>query len=143
MEEICYFSTVRRISSFTGWNRIFGGWETDKATQNIEIHSSFVAFLGFAIWRKSAARRKTFITTPPFGLREITHVAPEKAIFVEDFRVSGAPVGGGAIDASRGTVDSTVRDSYLTRLRGALECCASAGAAADLVGLRPFRREAR
>ena len=74
---------------------------------------------------------------------EITHVAQEKVIFVNDFRVSGAPVGGGAIDASRGTVDSTVRDSYLTRLRGALECCASAGAAADLVGLRPFRREAR
>ena len=35
-------------------------------------------------------------------LREVTHVAPENAIFVKDFRVSGAPVGGGAIDASRG-----------------------------------------
>ena len=46
MEEICYFSTVRRISSFTGWNRIFGGWETDRKTQNIEIQSGFVAFFG-------------------------------------------------------------------------------------------------
>ena len=44
MEEICYFSTVRRISNFTGWNRIFGGWGTDKKTQNIQIHSSSIAF---------------------------------------------------------------------------------------------------
>ena len=45
MEEICYFSTVRRISNFTGSNRIFGGWETDRKTQNMEIHSNSIAFL--------------------------------------------------------------------------------------------------
>ena len=102
MEEICYFSTVRRISIFAGWNRTFGGWETDRKTQNIQIQSGFVAFLGSSIWLKSAARRETFTTPDQSGLREITHVVPEKAIFVEDFRVSRAPVGGGPVDASRG-----------------------------------------
>ena len=35
------------------------------------------------------------------GHREITHVVPEYAISVEDFRVSGDPGGGGPVDASR------------------------------------------
>ena len=32
-----------------------------------------------------------------FGPREITHVVPEYAIFVEDFRCPGAPGGGGPV----------------------------------------------
>ena len=76
--------------------------------------------------------------------REITHVAPENAIFVEDFRVSGAPVGGGAIDASRGLYilqcgivfsHAVWRLALLRMLRRV--------AAADLPGLRPFHRGSR
>ena len=101
MEEICYFSTVRRISIFAGWNRTFGGWETGKKTQNIEIHTSFVAFCGIRDLAQIRGAAENFYNAGMVCLREITHVAPENAIFVEDCRVSGAPVGGGPVDASR------------------------------------------
>ena len=75
------------------------------------------------------------------GPRGITHVAPENAIFVEDFRVSGAPVGGGTIDASRGLYSllyGIIVSHAVWRL--ALLRMLRRVAAADLLGLRPFRR---
>ena len=102
MEAICCFSTVRRISSFTGWNLIFEGWGIDRETQNIQIRSGFVAFFKIRDLAQVGGAAENLYNCGIAGLREITHVALENAIFVEDFRVSGAPVGGGPVDASRG-----------------------------------------
>ena len=64
MEEICYFSTVRRISNFIGWHRIFGVWGTDRKTQNIQIQLGFVAFFGIRDLAQVGGAAETFITTP-------------------------------------------------------------------------------
>ena len=42
-----------------------------------------------------------YIAGKPCGPRETTHVVPEYAIFVEDFRVPEDPGGGGPVEASR------------------------------------------
>ena len=141
MEEMCCFSTVRRISNFTNWNRIFGGWRTGKKTQNIQTQTCFVMFFDFHRRRVTPPAAVGGLQRRAPGPREITHVVPEKAIFVEDFRVSGAPVGGGPVDASRGLycVQCGIVISHAV-WRLALLRMLRRVAAADFVGLRPFRR---
>ena len=97
MEEICYFSTVRRLSSFTGWNRIFGGTKTDKKTQHIEIQSGFVAFFGIRDLAQVGGAAENLYNSVIAGPQEITYVAPGNAIFAQKSRVVGAPDGGGPV----------------------------------------------
>ena len=88
---------MRRISSFISWNRIFGGWGTDKKTQNIEIQFGFVAFFGIRDLAQVGGAVENLYNTGVVSPREITNVAPENVNFVEKSRVVGAPDGGGPV----------------------------------------------
>ena len=97
---------VSNKSIFIVRNRIFGGRETGTKTQNIEIHSGFVAFLVIRDLAQVGGAVENLYNGGIAGLREITHVALENAIFVEDFRVMEVPGGGGPV----GGVARTVSD---------------------------------
>ena len=59
--------------------------------------------------RNQGSRRAAPDIGATVGRREITHVAPEVLIFVEDFRYLEDPGGGGPVGASRAFSDKEFR----------------------------------
>ena len=74
---------------------------------------------------------------------EKTHVAPESAILVEKNRVVGDASVEAPVDASRGVRINGVENYFVRQSAPPLLRMLGRVAAADLPGLRPFRRGSR
>ena len=74
-------------------------WRLGNGQEDAEYSNSVWFCSFFADPRFGASRRRggNLYNDAIAGLREITHVAPENAIFVEKSRVVGAPDGGGPV----------------------------------------------
>ena len=68
----------------------------------MQFQTGSVAFFGILDLAQVGGAAENLYNSVPSGPREITHVAPENAIFVEDFRCLEDPSGRGPVDASRG-----------------------------------------
>ena len=103
VESNLCFLAVSKNSIFIGWNRIVGGCETGKETQNIQIQSGFVAFFDFHMRRLTPPAAVGGLQRRHSWTSRNNACCARKRYFRRGFSgVWSSGWRGGAMDASRG-----------------------------------------